>query len=112
MSLRSEPARLATRGLNALHRWKARSSKPIRVLDLGSGAGFPALPIKIWAPHIHLTMIESNQKKATFLREAARALKLTDVNVIAERAESVAARLSSPSQVGKTARSRSSNQQT
>lgn len=69
----------------------ARGSK--LVVDLGSGAGFPALPIKIWAPHIHLTMIESNHKKAAFLREAARALTLTNVDVIAERAESLLARL-------------------
>jgi 16S rRNA (guanine527-N7)-methyltransferase len=59
------------------------------VLDLGSGAGFPALPIKIWAPQIHLTMIESNHKKATFLREVARTLILTNVNVIAERAQTI-----------------------
>ena len=64
-----------------------------RVLDLGSGAGFPGLPLKIWAPHIHLTLIESNHKKAAFLREVVRALTLTSVNVIAERAEAVAARL-------------------
>jgi len=57
--------------------------------DLGSGAGFPGLPIKIWAPGIHLTLIESNQKKATFLREVARALTLTDIDVIAARAEDV-----------------------
>jgi 16S rRNA (guanine(527)-N(7))-methyltransferase RsmG len=63
------------------------------VVDLGSGAGFPALPIKIWAPHIHLTLIESNHKKATFLREVARALTLTDINVISERAETVAAQI-------------------
>jgi 16S rRNA (guanine527-N7)-methyltransferase len=69
---------------------EARSSKPMRVVDLGSGAGFPALPIKIWAPEIQLTMIESNHKKAAFLREATRALTLTNVEVIAERAESVA----------------------
>jgi len=64
-----------------------------RVIDLGSGAGFPALPIKIWAPDIHLVLIESNHKKVTFLREVARALTLTNVNVIAERAEVVSARL-------------------
>ena len=63
------------------------------VVDIGSGAGFPALPLKIWAPHIHLTLIESNHKKAAFLREVIRALTLTDVDVIAERAEAVAARL-------------------
>jgi len=64
----------------------------IRVLDIGSGAGFPGLPLKIWAPQIQLMMIESNHKKAAFLREAARALTLTDIDVITERAEIVAAR--------------------
>jgi 16S rRNA (guanine527-N7)-methyltransferase len=57
------------------------------LLDLGSGAGFPGVPIKIWAPQIHLTLVESNQKKATFLKEVCRALTLTDVNVLAARAE-------------------------
>ena len=63
-----------------------------RVLDIGSGAGFPALPLKLWAPHIHLTLVESNHKKATFLREVARALTLTNINVIIDRAEVLAAR--------------------
>ena len=57
------------------------------LLDLGSGAGFPGLPIKIWAPHLKATLIESNQKKGTFLREVCRAITLTDVNVIAARAD-------------------------
>jgi 16S rRNA (guanine527-N7)-methyltransferase len=60
------------------------------VADLGSGAGFPGLPIKLWAPDIALTLIESNQKKATFLREVTRALTLTDVNVYSGRAETLA----------------------
>ena len=60
------------------------------VLDIGSGAGFPGVPIKIWAPHIHLTLIESNHKKTVFLREVARALILTDINVITGRAEDLA----------------------
>lgn len=63
-----------------------------RVLDIGSGAGFPALPLKLWAPQIHLTLIESNHKKAAFLREVARALTLTNINVITDRAEVLAAR--------------------
>jgi 16S rRNA (guanine527-N7)-methyltransferase len=63
-----------------------------RVLDIGSGAGFPALPLKLWAPHIHLTLIESNHKRATFLREVARGLTLTNINVITDRAEVLAAR--------------------
>lgn len=69
---------------------------PRRSLDIGSGAGFPALPLKLWAPHIHLTLIESNHKKAAFLREVARALTLTDINVINDRAEVLAARPDSP----------------
>jgi 16S rRNA (guanine(527)-N(7))-methyltransferase RsmG len=66
----------------------ARSSQ--RVVDLGSGAGFPGLPLKIWEPEIHLTLIESNHKKAAFLREVVRALTLANVDVMAERAESLA----------------------
>ena len=57
------------------------------LIDVGSGAGFPGLPIKIWAPDIHLTLIESNQKKATFLREVARSLTLMNINVFHGRAE-------------------------
>ena len=57
------------------------------VIDIGSGAGFPGLPVKIWAPHIHLTLIESNQKKATFLREVVRHLGLANVDVFAARAK-------------------------
>ena len=63
----------------------------IRVIDLGSGAGFPALPLKIWDPQLHLTLIESNNKKATFLREVARTLAFTNVDVISSRAEVLAA---------------------
>jgi 16S rRNA (guanine527-N7)-methyltransferase len=57
------------------------------VIDIGSGAGFPGLPIKIWAPQIHLTLMESNQKKSTFLREVVRHLRLADVDIFAGRAE-------------------------
>ena len=61
----------------------------VTLADLGSGAGFPGIPIKLWAPEIKLTLIESNQKKATFLREIVRALTLTDVDVQNTRAESL-----------------------
>src|SRR5208282_2337880 len=67
-------------------------SNPPRVLDIGSGAGFPALPLKIWAPYLHLALVESNHKKAAFLREVARALTLTNINVITDREEVLAAR--------------------
>jgi 16S rRNA (guanine527-N7)-methyltransferase len=57
------------------------------VIDVGSGAGFPGLPIKLWAPLVRLTLIESNQKKATFLREVVRRLRLDGVDVFVGRAE-------------------------
>ena len=60
------------------------------VADIGSGAGFPGIPIKLWAPEISLTLIESNHKKATFLRELTRTLRLTQVNIQNARAESLA----------------------
>lgn len=61
-----------------------------RLLDIGSGAGFPGLPIKLWAPALQLTLLESNQRKATFLREVARTLQLTGVEVLTMRAETYA----------------------
>jgi 16S rRNA (guanine527-N7)-methyltransferase len=59
-------------------------------IDLGSGAGFPGIPLKLWVPGLEVTLIESNQRKATFLREVVRALNLGAINVLAARAESVA----------------------
>ncbi len=61
----------------------------VRVADLGSGAGFPGIPIKLWAPNVKLTLIESNHKKATFLREVCRTITLTDVDIQNVRAEEV-----------------------
>jgi 16S rRNA (guanine527-N7)-methyltransferase len=62
------------------------------VADIGSGAGFPGIPIKLWTPEISLTLIESNHKKATFLREIARALTLTNIDILTARAESLTAK--------------------
>lgn len=59
----------------------------IAAVDIGSGAGFPGLPIKIFAPEIELTLVESNQKKVSFLREVSRSLKLVGVTVWPHRAE-------------------------
>jgi 16S rRNA (guanine527-N7)-methyltransferase len=65
-----------------------RSCTPAEtMIDVGTGAGFPGLPIKIWAPDIELTLIESNHKKATFLREIVRSLTLMNINVFPGRAE-------------------------
>jgi 16S rRNA (guanine527-N7)-methyltransferase len=59
----------------------------VKALDLGSGAGFPGLPLKIYYPDWQLTLVESNGKKAVFLKEVIRALHLSGVKVYAGRAE-------------------------
>jgi 16S rRNA (guanine527-N7)-methyltransferase len=66
------------------------SSEGRRVLDIGSGAGFPGLPLKIWSQDMNLTLIESNHKKATFLREVVRTLGLENAVVRTDRAEALA----------------------
>jgi 16S rRNA (guanine527-N7)-methyltransferase len=58
-----------------------------RVLDIGTGAGFPGLPLKILSPSIELLLLESSQKKCTFLRHIVRGLKLAGVEVVQGRAE-------------------------
>ena len=61
-------------------------AKPSTLLDLGSGAGFPGLPIALLRPEIQVTLAESQNKKASFLREAVRTLGL-NTEVWANRAE-------------------------
>lgn len=63
---------------------------PSTLLDLGSGAGFPGLPIALRHPEISVTLAESQNKKASFLREAVRTLDLP-VEVWADRAETLPA---------------------
>ena len=56
--------------------------------DLGSGAGFPGVPFAMLAPDVQVTLIEAQQKKATFLRELVRVLNLKNVKVFDQRADS------------------------
>ena len=65
-----------------------RPDKPVTVIDLGSGAGFPGLPLAIFASGAQVTLIESNGKKAVFLNEVISALKLENAKVFSQRAES------------------------
>jgi 16S rRNA (guanine(527)-N(7))-methyltransferase RsmG len=57
------------------------------VLDLGSGAGFPGIPIAVLKPDWHVTLVEASQRKAVFLRESSR--HLPNVSVLAQRMEDV-----------------------
>src|SRR5215813_473212 len=58
-----------------------------RLADVGSGPGFPGLPLKIIRPELELFLIESNVKKATFIAEVIRELGLTDTRVLVSRFE-------------------------
>lgn len=60
-----------------------------KVVDVGSGAGFPGLPLSIARPDLQVTLVEPRAKKCAFLRHVARMLKLTNVSVFEGRIEEV-----------------------
>lgn len=57
------------------------------LLDVGSGAGFPGIPLAIVCPSVKITLLESNGKKVTFLKEVVKSLKLDNVSIIQARSE-------------------------
>jgi 16S rRNA (guanine527-N7)-methyltransferase len=60
-----------------------------RLIDIGTGAGFPGIPLKIIYPKMQLTLVESVGKKAEFCRHVVKILDLQGVEVVQERAESL-----------------------
>ncbi len=64
-----------------------RLNPPRRLIDVGTGAGFPGIPLKIACPAMRLTLVESVGKKAAFCRHIVETLALEDVTVIHARAE-------------------------
>lgn len=62
-----------------------------RILDAGTGAGFPGVPLALILPDVQFTLSESTQKKARFVESVIESLELTNVQVTHERAEDVAA---------------------
>jgi 16S rRNA (guanine527-N7)-methyltransferase len=63
-----------------------------RLMDIGSGGGSPAIPLKLALSHLHLTMVEAKVRKSAFLREASRKLGLTATVVETTRVEELLAR--------------------
>jgi 16S rRNA (guanine527-N7)-methyltransferase len=61
-----------------------------RLADLGTGPGLPGIPLAIAKPSLHVALVESNGKKARFLRQAVRELGLDNARVLESRAEQVA----------------------
>jgi 16S rRNA (guanine527-N7)-methyltransferase len=57
-------------------------------VDVGSGGGFPGIPLAIVAPQRGITLVDASQKKTAFLRQSAVELQLPNVNVVCERVES------------------------
>jgi len=66
-----------------------RPKPGLQVVDVGTGPGFPGLPLKIFYPHIELTLIEATTKKIEFLHHVVAMLRLDGVTLLDERAETV-----------------------
>jgi 16S rRNA (guanine527-N7)-methyltransferase len=67
-------------------------SASVRLMDIGSGGGSPAIPMKLCAPTVGLTMVEAKARKSAFLREAVRTLRLECTTVETARYEELLAR--------------------
>lgn len=87
----TEPEQIMTRHfLDSISVLRAVTLQPgQRVIDVGSGAGFPGLPLRIVCPKIALTCLEATGKKADFIRHVSQQLGLHDVVVLHGRAEEI-----------------------
>jgi 16S rRNA (guanine527-N7)-methyltransferase len=76
---------------DSLHYVRAVKNPQSQVMDIGSGAGFPGIPLKVIFPGLFLTMVESQRKRASFLLNCARKMHLDPVEVVNSRAEALGA---------------------
>ncbi len=87
----TEPSQVAVKHVidsaaivNACHEYN-------NILDIGTGAGFPGIPLKIVSPDHHITLVETSRKKVTFLKHIIRSTGLDDIRAIQARAEILSA---------------------
>ena len=74
--------------LDFLHAFTPRAGLPL--LDVGTGAGFPGIPLKLWHPELAVDLVESSQRKSAFLRHLCHRLGLDDVRCLISRVETLA----------------------
>ena len=65
-------------------------SKDLSLIDVGTGAGFPGIVLKIVFPNLHITLLDSLQKRITFIDEVIKKLNLIDIKTVHDRAEDYA----------------------
>ena len=88
----TEPQEFAIKHIiDSLTAWDDKIFEGVETLaDVGTGAGFPAIPLKIFKPHLKLCLIDSLAKRTYFLKRVVAALELADVEIIHGRAEELA----------------------
>lgn len=75
--------------LDSLRCAQSWGTSPHKLVDIGSGAGFPGIPLKIAFPDLHITLVESVAKKGAFLKHIAEMLNLNNVTILHARAETI-----------------------
>lgn len=88
-AITTEPEIAARHFLDSLRCALSWGEEPRRLIDVGAGAGFPGLPLKILRPELRLALVESVEKKAAFLRHMVAVLGLSGVEVAVARAETI-----------------------